>query len=173
VSPSRPLRVARRTTFGLVLGLPLAIGGCTRHDSAPTDPSPDGGSRVSDEEYDLALLDEARTELAGMLELLRRTAVKHPDRATSMTALIRLHTAHDELLAESATEPSEAVTPVSVPGRSAKALELVRTRETALQEELAHLAGLVRSGPLARVLASMSAAVAQQVRSLPRPRAAP
>jgi hypothetical protein len=62
---------------------------------------------------------------------------------------------------------------VGLPARSGKALDLVRTRELSLQGEFADLARRARSGPLARLLASMSAAIAQHVSGLLRDNGAP
>jgi hypothetical protein len=123
---------------------------------------------VSDAEFDLGLLDEARVELAAMLDLVRRTSLKHAGLASALTALADLHEAHDSLLADSVAEPSPPATIVPVPMHRARALQLVRTREVALQDEFANLALRARSGPLARVLASMSAAVGQYVVQLSR-----
>jgi len=162
-----PAPTSRRLVLGLALGLGLtSIAGCT-----PGDDDGDRrgltGSTASDEEADRALLDEARTEMAGMLDLLRRTSAKWPGIATPLAALTALHQAHDDLIADSGT-PSES-TRTKVPTNSTAALALVRNRELALQVELAGLAVKARSGPLARLFASMSAGVAQHARALPNP----
>ncbi len=157
----------RRFVLGLGLGLGLAsVGGCTFGDD---DAKRRGlaGSSGSDEEADQELLDEARTELAGMLNLLRRTSRRFPGIATPLATLTALHRAHDDLLADAGT-PSES-TRTRVPASSAAALTLVRNRERALQVELAGLSAQARSGPLARLFASMSAGVAQHVQALPTP----
>ncbi len=100
-----------------------------------------------------------------MLELVRRASRKHPGLAPALTGLADLHQAHDDLIADSASASgSSTPTPVRIPARSGKALDLVRTRELSLQDEFADLARRARSGPLARLLASMSAAIAQHGR---------
>ncbi len=125
-----------------------------------------------DREGDLMLVDEARVELLDVLALLRRTSDRHPELASSLTSLVTLHEAHESLLAESARGAAAPAAPADpLPQRPALALEVVRRREAALQSEFAVLAGRADSGPLARLLASMSAATAQHLVGLP-PRSA-
>ena len=153
----------------MVAGL-LAAGGCTLQDSGTPPPTATTTPGRSDTDLDLDLVGEARTALLEMLDLARRTSLLHVGLAPALTPLVDLHTAHDALLAESSPDPSPAPTGSTVAPRSRPALALVRRREAALQAELAALAGRARSGPLARLLASMSAAVAQHVARLPAER---
>jgi hypothetical protein len=153
--------MTRRTTIGSAL---LLAGGCTVDDDSEPRALPSESPGLSDTDFDLRLLDEARARLAAMLALVRKASRKHPGLAPALAGLTDLHQAHDDLLADAA---ASTPAPVPVPALSGKALDLVRTRELSLQGEFADLARRARSGPLARLLASMSAAVAQQVSVLP------
>jgi len=163
--------MTRRTTIGTAL---LLAGGCTADDDGEPGALPSESPGVSDADFDLGILDEARARLAAMLELVRRASRRHPGLAPALTVFTDLHQAHDDLLADAAsTSGSSTPAPVGLPARSGKALDLVRTRELSLQGEFADLARRARSGPLARLLASMSAAIAQHVSGLPRDNGAP
>ena len=165
VSPRSHLRMTRRTTIGSAL---LLAGGCTFDDDGGPEALPSESPGVSDADFDLGLLDEARARLAAMLELVRRASRKHPGLAPALTVLADLHQAHDDLIADSAPAPASSTpTPIRIPAGRGKALDLVRTRELSLQDEFADLARRARSGPLARLMASMSAAIAQHVARLP------
>ncbi|CUR59692.1 hypothetical protein NOCA2670001 [metagenome] len=66
------------------------------------------------------------------------------------------------MLADSSPDSVAAPGPV-VPDARARALQVVRRTESRLPGELATLAQQAASGDLARILASMSAATAQQL----------
>jgi hypothetical protein len=167
IAVTAPATTSRRLALGLGLGLGmLPIAGCTFGDDAGQKHGLTGSS-TSDEEADKALLDEARTEIAGMLDLLRRTSKRYPGISTPLAGLTALHEAHDDLLAESGT-PSKG-TRTKVPATSTDALGLVRNRERALQAEFAGLAVQAKSGPLARLFASMAAGIAQHAQAMPDP----
>jgi len=167
VAVTAPATTSRRLALGLGLGVGLLpIAGCTLGDGGDKKRGLTG-SAASDEEADRSLLDEARTEIAGLLDLIRRTSHHYPGIATPLAALTTLHRAHDDLLADSGT-PSKA-TRTRVPASSTAALTLISNRERALQLEFAGLAVQAKSGPLARLFASMAAGVAQHVQALPTP----
>ncbi len=171
MSSADPLLTSRRAAIGLAV---LAAGGCTVQGeppaTGPTGSSAPTGDTAADP--DVAVVTNARRELGGMLDLLDRASRRHPDLADVLGALTALHTTHDEFLAEVADTAPSSAGGASVPARKSALLDLVRSRERALQGELARLAGRARSGPLARLLASMAAAVSQQVSVLPRPKEA-
>ena len=167
----------------------LAAGACTRSSEQPpgaarsADPSglPDAGAgsavatspdAAADavDAADVAALEEARAAVGARLDLVRRVARRHPRLARDLRPLTRAHRAHDELLAASAVQRRAVGAPPPVPGSRDRALALVRAQEETLQRRLGELAGTVTSGtsgPVARLLASMSAAVAQQLAALP------
>ena len=179
--PVAPVVAPRLTRRGALLsGLPalaagpVAVGalatGCTLPDEVrPGSSSATTGSpEVSDEELDLRLVEDARSWLASMVLLLERTRTTYVGLAQPTSALLALHRAHDDVLADATgSDPLPQGAGTQVPAGSKAALALVRRRELQLQRQLVDAAGRARSGPLARLLASMSAAVAQQVAILP------
>jgi hypothetical protein len=101
-------------------------------------------SPASDDDTDASLVDEVVAEITATAALSGR-----------VPALTAMHTAH--LTALEAAPP----TPGAAPRRQ------LRRAERDLQAFLADAAGRAESGPLARLLASMSASVAQHVAVLP------
>lgn len=148
--------MSRRTA--LVAASLLALGGCRW--------GPDeelGGATDAEQAADDASVTSATAEVHRVRDLVARTGETHIGLAGALAPLLALHDAHLALLD---TTPPEAAPPVVAP-RSAVALERVRAAETTLQARLAELAGGATSGPFARALASMSAAVAQHLVVLP------
>lgn len=155
--PAGP-RLARRTTLALSAGVAagvaaglVAVAGCDdgtgRRAAAPAaTPTPDP---------DVALVDGVLDELGRALRLAS---------AAGMTGLVTLHRAH--IMALDGTPPAPG------PVRRVDAVA-VRRRERLLQAHLVEAAVAAESGPLARLLASMSAAVAQRLAPQVTPRWAP
>ena len=77
-----------------------------------------------------------------------------------MTSLEDLHVAHRAVLTEDPVSPATRPAPS---GSVAKVERLVRRREGSAQRQLADWSIAAESGALARLLASMSAAIAQQL----------
>ena len=78
-----------------------------------------------------------------------------------------MHRRHQEILDEAAADPVTPSTPaVRPPRRATAALALVRTTEDVTRGRFEAWALDARSGSFARLLAGMSAAVAQQVEVL-------
>jgi hypothetical protein len=131
--------LARRTTLALAAVGLVAVAGCDDGDEkspAPTvTPTPDP---------DTALVDRVLTELAGAERLAS---------AAGELELAALHRAHIEAL--------DGTPPTGVPGRQVGA-DAVHEREQRLQAHLVEAAVAAESGELARLLASMSAAVSQR-----------
>ncbi|MBB6626500.1 hypothetical protein H5V45_04100 [Nocardioides sp. KIGAM211] len=153
--------VARRTALaGAVLGLGV-VTGC---DLDPRDGGGAGGPADPVEDPDTALLVEAVTEIGTTLGLLVAAAADLPRLASTTAPLRRLHRSHLDELGADATD---VVAHDGRLGRAAQALGTVRTRERQLQGRLADLSVAAESGTLARLLASMSAAVAQALAELP------
>lgn len=148
----------RRTALaGSVAGVAGALmAGC----DTSTSPSPTGGGGPATgaaEDPDTALVDEAAARTRHVLALL--VALPHRDRA-AVAGLPELHRAH--LGALDAPLP-----PAGHPARPT--LAQVRGAEAALQRRLAHLAAGAESGPLARLLASMSAGIAAHLAADTKP----
>lgn len=154
---SRPdLRMSRRTA--LATASLLALAGCRWGPDEEID-----GSTEDERAADDATVTAAATAIATVRGLVAATSERHIGLAGALAPLLAVHEAHLALLATDAS----ARTPGRVGARSAAALARVRRAETDLQARLAALAGTATSGSFARALASMSAAVAQQLVVLP------
>jgi len=167
VTAARPLRTTRRSALagGLVL---LATTGCElatdRPGAGPTTGSPTGrtpGSTTSDpaEDPDAALVEEVRTEIAGIAALVVAAGRGRPAVRRRLRGYRRLHDRH---LGALPGDPGRARRE-RVSGPDAVVLRRVAAGESRLQRRLADAAVAAESGPLASLLASMSAAVAQQL----------
>ena len=147
--PAGP-RLARRTTLALAAG-PLvglvAVAGCD--DGGDGSPA---ASRTATQppEPDVELVDGVLEELGGALRVAA---------AAEMADLVALHRAHIEAL--DGTPPTPLTPSTRSPRRPADAAT-VRRRERLLHAHLVEAAVAAESGALARLLASMSAAVAQR-----------
>lgn len=131
------LVLTRRTSLALGaaggLGLSLGVAGC----GAEREPAP-----RSSEAGDAALVDEVVAQITAVAAV-----------AANVTRLGAMHAAH--LTALDAEPPTPATSSATGPE--------VRAAEREHQRYLAEAAVRAESGPLARLLASMSAAVAQQL----------
>lgn len=135
--------------------------------ATPTERVTRTAAPVTPEELDLPLAREMYLACASAEDLVRRSFRRHPVLAPALRPVAAVHRGHAELLLGAvgdATNPGEAD---GVPARAGAAWAAVRRREEALQESLRAAALRAQSGALARALASMSAAVAQQRATLP------
>lgn len=160
--PAPPASATRRTALGGTLAGLVALTGC---DLADLDPRDDDDPTVSATtgtpvDADQELVDEVTSELARLIAVLGAARTSFP-RLRQETAPFRtLHVAHLDALAGDLAAPAEAV---QLPATAADALRDIRTQEARLQRRLADWSVAAGSGTLARLLASMSAAVAQQL----------
>ena len=143
LGPRLPRRSALRA--GLVGGLAglVVLTGCDDRGETSSPGSTSGSSPSVDP--DSALVDEVLAELA----VAEQTAS-----AAGELELATLHRAHIEAL--------DGEVPTEAAGRRPSA-EVVRRREQLLQAHLVDAAMAAQSGALARLLASMSAAVSQRL----------
>jgi len=140
--PAGPRLVARRTT--LVLGAAaLAVSGCDNSDTP--DPA-DGPSSTPQVDPDTELVDAVLVDL-GIAEELATTA--------GLPELAAMHRAHIDVLEG---DPPLAPTTTRRVARAA-----VPQTEQRLQRRLEAATVAAESGPLARLFASMSAAVSQRL----------
>lgn len=163
-SGHRSPRLSRRSALGLATAGPLTVllGACSR--ARAQDRLSDGVDRLraprrtppAPANPDQAVVDAAVAAIAG----LRSALLPHRDDAV-VADLLRLHGVHLKAL---------GVAPAAAgPGAAAPALEdgpvraAALAREQVLARTLATQAGSAKDGELARLLASMSAAVAQRV----------
>lgn len=149
-----PTRTARRTVLSAGL---LALGGCTL-DSGPAQPSTSSSPQLTDAEYDQRLVDQVTLGTARALSAIERMSARHQLLAGPLAPWVALHQAHLSALGV-VTPPSAA--PVALGADVKASLTRLRSLEAELQRDLAAAAGNARSGQLARVLAGMSAGVAQ------------
>jgi hypothetical protein len=157
--------VSRRVVLGVTLaGGVGALTGCEGPDVGPTGPTSSGTpSPVTQDSPDRELVLRALASVDLMLAALVTGPVR---RAREAAPLRRLHRAHRTVLLGSlgGAEPSEgpsAGTPMT--------RREIPAREEALQAELVAGSLQAQDGLVARLLAVMSAAIAQQLAVLPRP----
>ena len=158
----------RRTTLGSLLAL-AAVSACDVDDLRPpeddAEPSP-AASESSPPDADSRLVEATVGEILQILTVLA-SARRFASLQASVRELARMHRAHLAVLSPGLDPGKPVRSSVRVPRSPKDALRQVRTAENALQRRLATSAVEARSGSLARLLASMSAAVAQHVASLP------
>ena len=159
MSPRPGLSATRRTALAGALGGALSVAGCDADDpgSAPS-PTPEDTTPTS-EDPDLELVDEVVAELDALIAFTEAAAVARPAIGPLPSAFARLHRAHRDVLSD---DESDA-TPPAIRGTASAVLRQVTSRERDAQQRLADWAVAAESGPLARLLASMSAAVAQRL----------
>ncbi len=179
-APSRPLLPASRRTLlaapAALLAAPV-LAACDGPRSAPDGVVTATGDDTS---ADVGRVDEARAAIGAARTQAATAGTTHATLAPALGPLLAVHDAHLALLDEAnRTEGAEGADadagpagdrtsdPAASPGDPvldpAAALAAVRTTETALAATLADLAVAADSGPLARTLAAMAAAVDQQL----------
>jgi hypothetical protein len=162
VSPAPALRTSRRTTLGGALAGVVALAGC---DLGSGDPASAPAPSADPDDPDAGLVEDVVDDVVAtqlLVEALRR---RHDTLRRPLGELVRVHDAHLEVLGSSPPQPSGRR-----PARTSsagEALAVLRARELRHQRLLADRAVAAQSGRLARLLASMSAAVAQQLAVLP------
>lgn len=175
-SPGGPPPAAVLTRRGLLVvgaGTGLVVAGCSgagddgraRPGAAGPDPSAatrgGTGAEAADDDADLVgLAREALAATAALVAASRRSA---PSLRADLDPLLRLHEAHAEALGR----PLERVRSVGRAAPAGPLLGLVRDREEQLRAQLVDLSVRADSGSLARLLASMSAGLAQRLAVLP------
>lgn len=167
--PTRPSppplgATTRRTAVGAALAglavLPGVLSACDEGRGGDTPAS--GVSTAID--ADAGLVSDLVDEIGALALLVDATGRAHRRLAAPMRSLHALHLAHLDVLG---AEPPTGTTHRSR-GDDDAALREVTRREQHLQSRLVGDAVSARSGQLARVLACMSAGVAQRVALLPK-----
>jgi hypothetical protein len=160
VSPRPGLVTTRRTALAGAVGGALLVAGCDADEPASTTPSPSATeSSTPPADPDVALVDEVVAELDTLIAFTEAAALDRPGIGAWPAAFARLHRAHRDVL----TDDELDTTSPRIRGTAPAVLRQVANRERAAQRRLADWAVAAESGPLARLLASMSAAVAQQL----------
>jgi hypothetical protein len=173
----------RRTTLGGAL-LGLTSAGCSL--DRPQDPAgraagtPTGSASAqagrdgeTGQDPDAALVDDVLAELRSLGDLTVAVARRFPRLRPEAAALTDLHRAHREALGDEVAAGTGGPGPRSLRRLDAGAARrLLRASEVRAQRRLVDAALAAESGALARLLASMSAGIAQQVAVLPPARVA-
>ena len=164
-------RVTRRSALGLGLAVAgVAVGGCAFNNPLSEEQTP-AARATPDLEPDVAVAVAGVTLVRGALAAVTATGQSHPALGGRLAGLVAMHQAHLSALVDavphgvdtSATGPAYVVPP-----RPAAALAGLGTVEHSVHDGLVGLAMRAQSGPFARLLGSMAAAVSQQLRVLGR-----
>lgn len=161
----------RRTALGgAVATLGVGVGALAGCDLDPDSSAPEPGAQAAtgpSPDPDPGLVDAVLVELRDLTALVSSVGTAHPGLRPTMTRLHDLHVAHREALGDEQT--GEPVHGAQLDPRTGpvQALTLVRSRERRTQGQLADWSVAAESGALARLLACMSAGVAQQLAVLP------
>lgn len=149
-----------RTLGGVVVG-GVALAGC----SVDLPGSSSTGDSAAEADPDEALVAEVTARIEQAESLLRRTTEKHRELTARLQPLIDLHATHLQRLRRSSASPapSPTPTPLTVAPRPAAARATALATEAQLHTDLAGFAQRARSGLLARLFASMSAAISQEL----------
>lgn len=169
--PGRPLRLSRRATVGLGLGLgAAAVAGCAVDNPLSEDRNP-AATPVRDLAPDVGVAVEAATAIRRVALAVTGTGERHPALAATLAGLRATHAAHLDAVVDAVpdgVDPSSAGSgaPDTVPARPARALAQLVAAERSLHDTLVGLALRAESGPFARLLGAMAAALSQQLHGL-------
>ncbi len=157
--PARPVVTTRRSALAAAVGVTgLAVAGCTS--DSPDDPTDPVSTSAPPVDADQSLVDGLVVTLASLQVSVDALSAEFPALRRDLAAVRRMHGAHLAALGGfDDSIPSPAPHPA---GRQAALEELVLS-EQRLQRRLATAAVTAESGTLAKLLATMSAAVAQHV----------
>lgn len=163
-----PFPVASRRTAlgGALAGLGLVAGCDLDPTGTPTGPATAATTATAPDDApdDATLVEQTRRDLGEAAVLLTAVTTRFPRLGSTLAGFAELHAAHREILGGPETTPQGDVGDLA---DARQALGWVRSRELRLQNRLADGAVAAGSGALARLLACMSAGVAQQLAVLP------
>jgi hypothetical protein len=162
VSPA--LRITRRTTLGGALAGVVVLAGCDLGDNGSGDPASGPAPSAGPDDPDAQLVEEVVDDIVATTSLVEALRRRHDSLRRSVAPLVRVHDAHLEVLGGGQASGGRRPPPTK---NAAEAMGLLRSRELRHQRLLEDGAMAAQSGRLARLLASMSAAVAQQLVLLP------
>lgn len=164
--PSR--RAALRLGATAAAAGAATLSGCSLNNPLDEEKTP-AAEAVRDLAPDVAVAVQAATMVRTARAAVAATAERHPALAPRMTELEAVHDAH--LAAVAAAVPDGVDTSAAgqepvVPGQRAQALRDVVRAQRTLHDGLVGLALTAQSGPFARLLGSMAAAVSQRLHGL-------
>lgn len=158
--------VTRRSIIAIgVAGVAgLAASGCTVDNPVSRNPAPKAKAALAP---DVAVATRALAEITAVRTAATRTLARFPATRSLLPRLVQMHEAHEVSLADAvpqgAANGSGAPAPRAVARQRDAALRNLRAREQRLHDTLDALALRAQSGDFARLLASMGAAVDQQL----------
>jgi len=155
--PARPLAATRRTALVVTAGL-TGLAACTTE--SPDEPADPASTSAPPVDADQELVDETAQRIAETNISVQQVGEDFPALRGALRPLERMHAAHLE--AVGGFEGSVS-TDGAVGGGRSQAMSEVLTAQRQLQRALATAAVRAESGTLAKLFASMSAAVAQHL----------
>jgi hypothetical protein len=158
--PETLIRTSRRAL--LAGGAAVLVAGCSLHDPLSSEKTP-AARAVPELAPDVAIAVEAVTAIRAVASTLTELAGQRPG-LSELSGLMKLHQAHLDVLNDAVpdrvdTSPTATPSPVKRPAT----LAFVRRTESELHDKLTALALRAESGPFARLLGAMAAAIAQQL----------
>ena len=169
--PDRSVWLSRRTAVGLGLGAGVAtVAGCALNNPLEQDRTP-AARAVRNLAPDVAVAVEAATAVRRAAAATSDTIGKHPDLGTRLASLEAAHAAHLAAVVDAVPPGVDTSSGANgaayvVPARPARALAALTATEESLHDTLVGLAMRAESGPFARLLGSMAAAISQQLHGL-------
>ena len=170
MSPRLRLPATRRTALVGAVGSALVLAGCEGSAPPAAAPSPTSSpttatSEAVPDDPDEALVATVVAELDELIAFTSGAAAARPRISAWPAAFETLHRTHRAVLTD---DEEEDTGPARVRGSAQEVVGRVTRREEQAQRRFAEWAITAQSGQLARLLASMSAAVAQQLSSAGR-----
>jgi hypothetical protein len=156
--------VSRRSLITGAAGVAaLVLTGCSAGDSTSPEEAPQPPAELAP---DVAVATRALAEIRAVSAAVGSTVRRHPATRSALAPLGQMHAAHEASLADAVPDRASTTAtpaPYVVPRRREVALRAVTTREQRLHATLDALALRAQSGDFARLLASMGAAIGQQL----------
>jgi hypothetical protein len=172
--PDEISSLSRRAVLnlGLTLGVVAAAGpvlaGCSVNNPLSHEETP-AVDAVRDLEPDVAVAVEAATLVRAAESAVTGTSKAHAGLAPRLAGLLAAHRAHLEAVVDAVPDGVDTSTSgpaYVVPTRPKAAMATLVAAEHTLHDELMALAMRAESGPFARLLGAMAAAVSQQLQGL-------
>lgn len=141
----------------------LVVSGCSVNNPVSDDTPPKPSTDLAP---DVAVATSALSEIRAVRAAVSGTLSRFPAAETRLAPLSKMHQAHEVALADAVPDrarTSATPAPYVVPRKRDLALANLAAREQRLHDTLDGLALRAQSGDFARLLASMGAAVSQQL----------
>lgn len=141
----------------------LVASACSASNPVSDDKTPKSPAELAP---DVAVATSALAEIRAVSTAVDNTLARFPEARSRLTPLGQMHQAHEKSLEDAVparARPSATPAPYVVPRKRDVALSNLATREQRLHDTLDGLALRSQSGEFARLLASMGAAIAQQL----------